>query len=182
MSSTTRRFAMTVDTKRCVGCSACVIACKTENNVPEGCYRDWVVQETSGTSPDLQLEIRSERCNHCQHPACVTACPTGASHVNEGGAVLVSAHKCSGCKACMAACPYDARFVHPDGHIDKCTFCLHRTAGGGLPACVSVCPTGALAFGDLNDPDSPVWKLLASRAYEVRHPETGLEPNLFFLE
>jgi Fe-S-cluster-containing dehydrogenase component len=182
MSTTNRRFAMTVDTKRCVGCSACVIACKTENRVPDGCYRDWVVQETSGVSPDLRLEIRSERCNHCEHAPCVSACPTGASHVNEGGAVLVTAGKCSGCKACIAACPYDARYVHPDGYIDKCTFCLHRTSAGGLPACVTVCPTGALAFGDLADPESEVSKLLASRPFQVKHPETGCDPNLFFLE
>lgn len=173
---------MTVDTKRCVGCSACVIACKTENNVPLGCYRDWIVEEAHGQFPTVDLEIRSTRCNHCSNPACVQACPTGASNVNVGGTVLVTHHKCSGCKACMAACPYDARFVHPDGYIDKCTFCLHRVEAGDQPACVTVCPTSALAFGDLSDPDSTVARDLKTRKHKVLFEQTGLSPNLFFLE
>ncbi len=86
-------------------------------------------------------------------PGC---CPTGASHVNRGETVLVNAKKCTGCKACIAACPYDSRYVHPNGHVDKCTFCIHRVVKGKDPACVSECPTKALTFGDLNDPKSEV--------------------------
>jgi Fe-S-cluster-containing dehydrogenase component len=173
---------MTVDTVRCVGCSACVIACKTENAVPQGCFRDWIVEEVSGEFPALAMQIRSTRCNHCDSPACVAACPTGASHVGDGGTVLVTHRKCSGCKACMAACPYDARFVHPEGYIDKCTFCLHRVQRGQQPACVGVCPTGALAFGDLSDRDSQVSRLTRERRCRVLRPETGLGPQLYFLE
>ena len=75
------RFGMVIDTTRCVGCMDCVVACKTENSVPEGFCRDWITQEVSGRYPTLRLEIRSERCNHCDNPPCVTCCPTGASHV-----------------------------------------------------------------------------------------------------
>jgi Fe-S-cluster-containing dehydrogenase component len=181
MARKTKRYAMVVDTVRCVGCNACVIACKSENGVPLGSTRDWVVQETGGEFPELHLEIRSERCNHCTNAPCVDACPTGASHFNEGEAVLVNKGKCSGCKACMAACPYDARYVHPEGHVDKCTFCLHRVERGELPACVTICPTRALTFGDLADPESAVSRLLATRRSKVLHPETGCEPNLYFL-
>jgi Fe-S-cluster-containing dehydrogenase component len=81
----------------------------------------------------------------------------------------------------MAACPYDARYVHPEGFVDKCTFCLHRTADGGLPACVGVCPTSALSFGDINDPSSEVSRNLRDRKHKVLHPETGMNPNLYFL-
>lgn len=176
-----KRYAMVVDTKRCVGCKACVLACNAENDVPEGYCRDWIVEEVRGEFPKLSMEIRSERCNHCEHPPCVGACPTGASHVNEGGAVLVSRNKCTGCKACIAACPYDARYVHPKGYVDKCTFCLHRVLEGKDPACVEVCPTFCLTFGDVNDPDSEVSKLLRTRKYKVNHPETGCEPNVYFL-
>jgi Fe-S-cluster-containing dehydrogenase component len=176
-----KRHAMVVDTKLCVGCKACVLACNAENNVPEGFCRDWIVEEVKGEFPELSMEIRSERCNHCENALCVGACPTGASHVNDGGVVLVSHNKCTGCKACIAACPYDARYVHPKGYVDKCTFCLHRVQEGNDPACVEVCPTFCLTFGDLNDPDSEVSRLLKTRKYKVNHPETGCEPNVYFL-
>ena len=128
-------YAMVIDTKTCIGCGDCVVACKTENKVPDGLNRDWVVEATSGTYPNLTTEFRSERCNHCSNPTCVTLCPTGASHLWEDtNIVLVDADKCTGCKACIAACPYDARLVmHPEGYVDKCTFCHHRVDQGLEP-------------------------------------------------
>lgn len=176
-----KRYAMVVDTKLCVACKACVLACKAENDVPEGFCRDWLVEEVRGQFPNLRAENRSERCNHCTNAPCVGVCPTGASHIAEGGVVLVTADKCTGCKACMAACPYDARYVTPDGYVDKCTFCLHRVQRGEEPACVAVCPTHTLHFGDLNDADSCVSRLLDERASKVNHPESGAVPNVFFL-
>lgn len=176
-----KRYAMVVDTRRCVGCTACVLACMAENDVPEGYCRDWIVTELRGRFPNLQTQIRSERCMHCSSAPCVDACPTGASHVADGGTVLVDRDKCTGCKACIASCPYDARYVHPDGFVDKCTFCFHRTSRGELPACVSVCPTRALTFGDRNDPDSEVSRLLRTRRWTVLKPSAGTEPNVFFL-
>ncbi|HEU4383328.1 MAG TPA: 4Fe-4S dicluster domain-containing protein [Anaeromyxobacteraceae bacterium] len=175
------RYAMAVDTRRCVGCNACVIACKTENDLPSGGFRDWIATEVGGVFPDLRMEIRSERCNHCHEPSCVSACPTGASHVGEGGAVLVNRAKCTGCKACIAACPYDARYVHPAGHVDKCTFCLHRVKRAQQPACVETCPTRSLTFGDMADPGSAVVRLLESRKQKVLKPESGNQPRVFFL-
>jgi len=176
------RYAMTMDTRRCVGCNACVLGCKAENGLPLAGFRDWITTETRGRFPTLQMEIRSERCNHCDNAPCVSACPTGASHVAEGGIVLVAPRKCTGCKACIASCPYEARYPHPGGHVDKCTFCIHRVNRGLDPACVSNCPTKALTFGDLNDPDSEVSRLLSSRGHHVLRPELGLEPNVYFLE
>ena len=181
MTNTRKRYGMAVDTRRCVGCNACVIACKTENGLPSGGFRDWITTDVQGTFPNLSMEIRSERCNHCSEPSCVDACPTGASHVNEGGIVGVDRNKCTGCKACIAACPYDARYVHPAGYVDKCTFCLHLVRRGLLPACVTTCPTKALTFGDLADPESAVSRLIASRRNKVLKPESGNKPNVFFL-
>lgn len=173
---------MLVDTKVCVGCGACVAACKTENHVPEGLHRDWIVEELSGTFPNLYMEIRSERCNHCSHAPCVTACPTGASHIVEGtNLVQVTANKCTGCKACMASCPYNARFVMPTGEVSKCTFCDHRIGTGQSTACADVCPAHAIHFGDLNDPTSEVAQLMASRKYKAQIPEAGTRPNLYYL-
>ena len=177
------RFGMGIDTKKCVGCMDCVVACKTENNVPEGLNRDWIVQDVNGTYPTLNMQIRTERCNHCENPPCVYCCPCGASHVHElGGVVLVHHDKCSGCKACMAACPYDARFIHPEGYADKCTFCIHRVENGMDPACVSVCPTHCMFFGDLDDPNSELNKLLNSRKHRALIPEAGTKPQIFYLD
>lgn len=175
------RYAMAVDTVRCVGCSACVLACAEENQLPDDAYRCWITTETRGKFPVLTQEIRSERCNHCTDAPCVSACPTGASQVTIGGIVVVDHEMCTGCKACMGACPYDARYVHPDGYVDKCTFCVHRVERGLDPACVSNCPTNALIFGDLDDPQSEVSRLKAGRRAKVNKPESGADPNVVFL-
>lgn len=177
------RFGMVIDTKKCVGCMDCVVACKTENEVPEGFDRDWIATDATGTYPTIHMQIRTERCNHCDNPPCVYCCPCGASHVHDlGGVVLVHHDKCSGCKACMAACPYDARFIHPEGYADKCTFCIHRVEQGLNPACVSVCPTHCMYFGDLDDPNSEVSKLLKSRKSIALIPEAGTKPQIFYLD
>jgi Fe-S-cluster-containing dehydrogenase component len=176
------RYAMVIDTKKCVGCMDCVVACKTENKVPEGYNRDWIVQESKGKFPDLHLEIRSERCNHCDNTPCVSCCPTGASHIHDPGkVVLVEKDLCIGCKACLAGCPYDARFINPEGYADKCTFCIHRVEKGLKPACVSVCPAYCMYFGDLDDPLSEVNKLLNERKYHALIPEAGTKPRIFYL-
>ena len=177
------RFAMVIDTKTCIGCGDCVVACKTENRVPEGLNRDWVVEATEGKYPQLATEFRSERCNHCSNATCVTLCPTGASHYWSGtNIVLVDPDMCTECKACIAACPYDARLVmHPDGYVDKCTFCHHRVEEGLDPACVSSCPTRCMHFGSIDDPGSEVSRLLKTRKYKVLKPETGNEPNVYYL-
>lgn len=175
------RYGMTVDQKLCVTCNACVLACKNENKVPEGEARCWTVQAERGAFPLLTLETRSERCNHCEDAPCVNACPTQASHYEEGGIVVVDPEKCVGCKACVVACPYEVRYMHPDGYVDKCTFCIHRVKEGKDPACVTVCPTKALTFGDLDDPRSVVFRQLQARQHKVLKPEEDTRPKLFFL-
>jgi len=176
------RFGMVIDTRKCVGCMDCVVACQTENDVALGHARDWIATVVRGEFPSLSMEIRSERCNHCDNPPCVHCCPTGASHVSDlGGIVKVTANRCIGCKACLAACPYGARFVHPKGYADKCTFCDHRVKEGKNPACVSVCPTHCMVFGDLDDPKSTVSGLLRSRKSHTLLPEAGTKPRVFYL-
>jgi len=176
------RYGMVIDTKKCVGCMDCVVACKTENEVPDNLNRDWITYETKGKFPNLHQEIRSERCNQCDNPPCVYCCPTGASHISDvGGIILITSEKCIGCKACMAACPYDARFVHPDGYASKCTFCIQRTEKGEMPACVSVCPTYCMNFGDLEDMNSDVSELLQKRENHALKTEAGTKPQIYYL-
>jgi Fe-S-cluster-containing dehydrogenase component len=175
------RYGMVIDTAKCVGCMDCVVACQAENDVPIGFARDWITTEVMGEFPNLSMEIRTERCNHCENPPCVYCCPTGASHVSDLGLVKVTANRCIGCKACIAACPYGARYVHPKGYVDKCTFCDHRVKEGKDPACVSVCPTHCMYFGDLDDPRSQVANLLRTRKSKTLLPEAGTKPRVFYL-
>ena len=96
--------------------------------------------------------------------------------------ILYDATLCIGCKACVASCPYGARFIHPDGYADKCTFCMHRVERGLAPACVDVCPTHCMHFGDLDDPESEVSRLIATRRHFVLKPDAGTRPRIFYLE
>jgi Fe-S-cluster-containing dehydrogenase component len=126
--------------------------------------------------------IESQRCNHCTDAPCVSAnCPTGASHYRFDGTVQVDRDKCTGCKACIASCPYGARFVHPEGFVDKCTLCVHRLDRGGETACQEVCPTSAIEVGDLDDPRSLVSLRLRRGSSSVVHPEAGTNPNVFYV-
>ena len=179
-----KRYAMAIDTRTCVGCTACVIACKTENDLPDGFARNWITEVGTGTFPNVELEIRSERCNHCDDAPCVAVCPTGASYVGPGGIVLVDGDKCTGCKACIAACPYEARFVDPrTGTVDKCTFCVHRVENG-IPttACQEICPTESIWFGDIDDPDSEISRVLRTREHFTLLPEAGTTPRHYYLK
>jgi len=176
------RYVMLIDTIKCVGCSDCVVACQIENNVPLGYCRDWLTETVNGTYPNVSFIHQSERCNHCDNAPCVRTCPTGASHIIEGGIVMVTGDECIGCGACIESCPYNARYQHPEeGYVDKCTFCAHRVEEGENPACVSVCPTKCMFFGDIHDPNSEVSKLLAVRKYKTLAPEAGTKPQVYYL-
>lgn len=176
------RYGMAIDKRTCMGCAACVVACKVEHNVAEGRSRDRVTERVTGEFPTLKLEAFSERCNQCSQAPCVSNCPTGASHYSDGGIVLVDENRCTGCKACIASCPYDARFINERGNAEKCTFCIERVRAGFEPACVATCPSRAMIFGDLDDPASEIARLLAARPHHVLKPEAGTRPNVFYLE
>lgn len=178
-----KRYGMSIDLDRCLGCAACLLACKTENEVPEGSSRIRLIETLWGEFPDVNLEIRPEQCMHCENPPCVKVCPTGATYKSADGLVLIDEAKCVGCKACLVACPYGARFINPDGGwAEKCTFCAHRLADGRQPACVESCPTGARVFGDLDDAKSDVATALRqAERITVAKPEAGTKPKLFYL-
>jgi len=173
-----RRWAMYVDVEKCYGCMSCVVACAAENNVPVGVFRTWVERHVL---PGGSVIFVPKQCNHCDNPPCVKPCPTGATYRTEDGLVLVDPGKCIGCGACIEACPYGARYFNPlTGVVDKCTFCNHRIYMGRLPACVEACPTGARVFGDLNDPQSPIRKLVDTTSTQVLKPHTGAKPQIYY--
>ena len=137
------------------------------------------------TAPQPAMTLHFPRsCLHCETPACVTVCPTGASYKRaEDGIVLVDEDKCIGCKLCSWACPYGAREYSPvEGVMKKCTLCVDRIYNENLPeaerqpACVLACPTRARHFGDLGDPDSDVSKLVAERGGVALLPELEYAP------
>ncbi len=176
------RYVMVIDQSRCVACMACVVACKRENDVPAEHFRTRVVEMVRGEFPRLRSEMRSELCNHCDHAPCVSICPTGASHKQKDGTVQIDRKKCVGCKACITACPYDVRYIHPEhGWADKCSFCQQRLAEGKEPACVATCIGRSRMFGDLDDPNSEVSQLLRDNSSRVLKPEVGTRPNVYYI-
>ena len=150
------QYAMVIDVRKCIGCQACTIACKTEYEVPLGKHRSWVESVEKGNYPDVSRSFLPRLCNQCSKPQCVSVCPTGATYKRkEDGIVVVDSDVCIGCKYCMLACPYDVRFINPrTGAADKCDFCLHRVKNGLEPSCVNTCQGRARVFGDMNDPKS----------------------------
>ncbi len=175
-------FAWVIDQTSCIGCHACTTACKSENEVPLGVNRTWVKYIERGTFPETHRDIAVLRCNHCAEPPCVEVCPTTAMFKRADGIVDFDTSRCIGCKACIQACPYDAIYIDPEEHVaEKCNFCSHRVDEGLLPACVVVCPTESLIFGDIEDPASRAAQILASRETSVRRPEQGTRPQAFYV-
>jgi Fe-S-cluster-containing dehydrogenase component/formate-dependent nitrite reductase membrane component NrfD len=175
------KWAKVIDHTRCIGCHACTTACKSENLVPLSVTRTYVKHVDIGVFPQTRRAHQVTRCNQCEHAPCVTACPTTAMFKRADGIVDFDKSICIGCKACMAACPYDAIFINPEDHsAEKCNFCAHRIDVGLEPACVVVCPTQAILVGDLNDSGSYVSQIVHRESVSVRRPEKETLPKLFY--
>ena len=199
-----KKYALLVDLRKCVGCTSCQVSCKMENAAPIGNFRSKVDIADVGEYPKAKRYFFPKICNNCENPTCVAPCPVkGATYESKDGIVMVNRDLCIGCGRCVGACPYGARFLHP--HIpvkndpskyakdvsevkgkkakdlrvvDKCDFCSHRLAAGiEEPACVRNCVGKARYFGDLNDPNSEISKLIASVKTEKWHPEYGTKPK-----
>ncbi len=197
------RMGFTIDLERCVGCQACVIACKVENGTPRNIHWMRVLEKEVGEFPDARRTFTPVRCNHCANPPCVQACPTGAFVQRADGVVVINDDVCVGTMACLTACPYyvpvrydggggyfgrrltmyeDTKFSqHREGTAQKCHFCYQRLDAGRPPACVEACPADALNYGDLDDPGSTVNHLLQRRRHFRPREELGTDPSLFYL-
>jgi molybdopterin-containing oxidoreductase family iron-sulfur binding subunit len=201
---------MVIDSKGCLACNECAVACKLENNLPinnwwnriltvGGAYPDTM----GGEYPNNTLETLPFNCQHCENPACTKVCPVEATYKREeDGVVFQDYNKCIGCRMCIAACPYtgvrlfnwgEPKYtldfatgdpdspVHQKHVVEKCTFCAHRLTRGEEPACVAICQGRARYFGDLNDPNSEVSQLIATRQHKQLLPERGTNPSVYYL-
>ncbi len=173
------RLGFMVDLDLCMGCKACEVACKSENDVPLNAWRLRVKYVDVGTYPEVKRTFTPMRCNQCDNAPCETVCPVGALHPLENGIVNIDKDRCIGCAACMMACPYGALYMDPETNTaDKCTFCAHRVESGLEPACVVACPTEANIFGDLDDPNSKISAYIRAHPdSRVRKPEKGTKPK-----
>ena len=199
------------DNERCIGCGRCVVACKNENKVPwpPEYNRTWVERYVITTDQEVHVDSPNagrdgfyqfpidpsiapneiwksffvpKLCNQCEKPPCVTVCPVGATYKTDDGVILIDPNHCIGCRYCVQACPYGARyFNHETGIVDKCTWCYHRITKGMIPACVEVCPRQARVFGDLTDPNSRLNQMLAENRVFTLKPELGTEPKVSYI-
>lgn len=199
------RYGMIIDLKRCVGCNSCSVACKQANVTPPGVLRTKVQIDEEGKYPNTRLSFTPLLCMHCKDPECARVCPTGATRKQENGIVTIDKDKCIGCQYCVMACPYSARtFVdkvrqyypgqdvtafetinsgkHQDGVVDKCDFCIDRLNNGKQTACVGACAAKARVFGDLDDPNSEVSKLIAQRGGVQLLKALGFEPSVYYVK
>ncbi len=181
-------YGMVIRQNHCVDCEKCKEACKKTNNVPEEGYRTTILERILEPEPGVKDRVfMPVLCNHCLNPPCVRVCPTKATTKDpKTGIVIMTYHKCIGCKTCMAACPYNARYFNEEKRaIDKCNFCLDTRLSKGekLTACAAACPANVRVFGDLADPNSEPSKLLRKpdKAVWVLRPESGAKPFIFYM-
>lgn len=175
-------YGFVIDLRKCIGCHACTIACKSEHDIPVGVNRCWVKTVEKGLFPETQRLFLPVLCNQCEEAPCMKICPTGALFRRRDGIVDLNGEACIGCRACMVACPYDQLFIDPNTRTaEKCNFCANRVENHLQPACVSVCPTECRIFGDLDDPSTTVSHIVQREAFMVRKPEKGTGPKIFYL-
>ncbi|MFQ5740259.1 MAG: 4Fe-4S dicluster domain-containing protein [Acidobacteriota bacterium] len=175
-------YGFVIDNRKCIGCHACTVACKSEHDIPVGVNRTHVKYVERGVFPDTRRTFTVTRCNHCEDAPCVTICPTSSLFKRVDGIVDFDSDRCIGCRSCMQACPYDALYIDPATHTAaKCNYCAHRIEYGYEPACVIVCPVEAIVSGDLDDPESKISRLVGRERVSVRKPEKGTVPNVFYV-
>jgi Fe-S-cluster-containing dehydrogenase component len=186
----TPHYTMVIRQGNCVDCELCLEACINTNHVPAYGYRTSILERRiSNAEGDQERAFMPILCNQCNQPSCVRVCPTGATYKDKAnGIVRMDTRKCIGCKTCMAACPYNARYYkEEDRAIDKCNFCFDtklKEKGGKTTACSAACPAGVRIFGDLTDPESEAYKLIHTpeNVFWVLRPEKGTLPNIFYMD
>jgi Fe-S-cluster-containing dehydrogenase component len=181
-------YSMVIRVDRCIGCRRCMSACIAANSVPDYGWRTMIMEKEAPEALGQKREFIPVLCNQCNNPPCVRACPVVATYKDKtNGIVMMDNKKCIGCKICMVACPYDARYFNEEkGAIDKCDFCFESrlSRGGKTTACSVACPADVRVFGDLSSPKDRVYKLIhqLQKPVWVLKKESGAKPNIFYMK
>lgn len=181
-------YSMLIREGLCIDCERCIAACAETNSVPSYGYRTRIMERVVPDAIGKKREFVPVLCNHCNVPPCTRVCPTKATYKDQtNGIVMMNRKKCIGCKFCVVACPYNARYFNYEYRaIDKCNFCFDTRLSKGetLTACANACPTGARTFGDLTNTEDFVYKMVhqLEKAVWVNRPETGAVPNVFYMK
>lgn len=197
------RYGLVVDVSRCIGCYACVVACKSENYTRPEVSWIRIEEKEEGEFPKVSKTFTPLMCMQCAEMPCAEGCPTGAIYKSEGGVILVDADKCA-CEGspCVESCPFGSMSVnrgresyfgendteeekaaykiHRDGVAEKCTLCYHRLKEGAIPFCVQACPARALIFGDLNDRKSDIARLVSTGSAQALKGDLHLGVSVFY--
>lgn len=180
-----KQAGMLVDLDRCIGCHSCSVSCKTENAVPLGDFRLRVRYlerpEPLQNSSAAALAFTPLLCMQCQDAPCLKACPSKAIKKRDDGRIIINESTCDLEQECVEACPYGAIYINEAAEAaQKCDFCEHRTENGLEPACADNCPTDALIFGDLADPDSKISKVAKAKNAKAWKAEAGTNPSVLY--
>lgn len=210
------RYGFVIDLKRCYGCYACQVACRAEHFTPPGVFWGRCIKIERGKYPTVIRQPLPILCMQCKNPECLKVCPTKATTQRADGIVTIDKNLCIGCRYCMIACPYGARYIvpkwksyfgdgkppspleaganpfekyarekwmekHGEDTVTKCDFCIDRVEKGLKPACVEACPAKARYFGDLEDPESEICRLIKTERGFPLNPEFGTEPSVYYL-
>ncbi len=173
------RYAIYVNVSRCIGCYACIVGCNNWHG--EEVARIRIIDRVNGKYPDITRWIFPVMCMQCEDAPCIETCPEEAIRKRDDGIVWIDEDRCIGCGECMDVCPYKAIFLDEvEGKSKKCDFCMERIDKGINPFCVEACPTDALLFGNLDDPEDKISRLIASKKAIALLPDKTKGVNVFY--